>query len=70
MSVGKRIRELRMQQGITQEELAKKVGCDQSTISRIEFEERNPSFEVAISIAGVLGVSAEYLRKGESKNKE
>lgn len=69
MSVGKRIKELRIQQGMTQEELAKKVGCDQSTLSRIEFEERNPSFEVAISIAGVLGVSAEYLRKGESENK-
>ena len=66
MNVGERIRELRIKKGLTQQELAKKAGCSQSALSKIESEGRSPRFEIAISIAGILGVSAEYLRKGDN----
>lgn len=43
--------------GLTQEELAKKVGMSRSTYASIEIGRRNPSVELAKKIAKVLKIS-------------
>ena len=46
---------LRIAQGLTQGELAKRVGTSQANISKIEHGTLNPSFEMAQRIATGLG---------------
>ncbi|TLQ49590.1 helix-turn-helix transcriptional regulator [Ruoffia tabacinasalis] len=46
-----RLAEQRKKAGMTQEELAKKIGKPQSTISRIETGEMNPTIELIIEIS-------------------
>ena len=45
----------RIEQGITQGELAKQVGTSQANISKIEHGTLNPTFEMAQRIAAGLG---------------
>lgn len=47
--------ELRLDAGLTQKELAKRLNKPQSTISRIETGEMNPSISLVIEIANGLG---------------
>ena len=51
----KQIIALRISQGLTQGELAKRVGTSQANISKIEHGTLNPSFEMAQRIAKGLG---------------
>jgi transcriptional regulator with XRE-family HTH domain len=60
---GKRIRELRVAKGLTQEMLAAKIGVDRSYMGFLERGERNPSLEVILKIAKVLGVDSGDLLK-------
>jgi len=53
---GERIRELRMIQGLSQEELAFKSGVHRTYLGGIERGERNPSLRNISAIAGALGV--------------
>lgn len=48
---GKRIRELRKQFGLTQEELAERLGVALNTISRIEIGQRGVSIDLALELA-------------------
>jgi len=56
-----RIRNLREQRGMTQAELASRLGCAASTISMYEQGRREPSFEVLRAIAAIFGVPVESL---------
>jgi transcriptional regulator with XRE-family HTH domain len=57
-----RIRELREKLGITQIDLAAKVGVTQAAISLIELgKSENPAVDTAQKIAKVLGVPLEEL---------
>ncbi|NBW39170.1 MAG: XRE family transcriptional regulator [Cytophagia bacterium] len=47
--------------GLSQDELAKKVGAISVTIGRYERDEIKPSIDVATKIADVLEVSLDYL---------
>lgn len=60
---GKRVRELRKEHGLSQVELAAKVGIDRSYMGFLERGERNPSLEVIASIAEALGVTPDELLK-------
>ena len=55
--IGKYIRKLRKEQGLTQAQLAAKCGVSASTITKCEAGETSISFETAQSIAGALNVS-------------
>lgn len=57
----RRICELRIQKGYTQEFLGHLVGCDRRNISRYESGLREPDNETLIRLAGVLQTTADYL---------
>ena len=58
---GKRLKELRKQAGMTQAQLATKLGITKSVVSYYELSERTPSPEVLRDIAIIFRVSADYL---------
>lgn len=53
--IKKEIIRLRLSQGLSQKELAQKVGTRQSAISRLESGEYNPSIEFLSKVAHALG---------------
>lgn len=65
-TVGKRIRRLRKQAGLTQEELAQKVGLQKSAIAKYENGKvTNIKKETIEQMAEVLGVGPSYLQWGD-----
>lgn len=59
MAITNKLKELRTQRKLNQEELAAAVGSCQRTISRIEKGDRNPSLELALRIAAYLELPLE-----------
>ena len=68
MDFGSRLKELRKQSGLTQQQLAYQIGVSKSVVSFYELRERTPSPEVLIKLSAVFHVSADYLL-GIEKNK-
>ena len=65
---GHRVRELREAKGLSQEELAFKVGVHRTYLGGIERGERNPSLKNIDLVAKALGISlAELFLFGERK---
>lgn len=62
---GERLARLRKDAGITQTELARRIGGSQSAISQIEKGERKPSYDTIQQLAGALGVTPAYLLGAE-----
>lgn len=58
---GNRVRKIRQEKGITQEDLAELIGKSIEHISFIERGERSPSFEMILDLAEALNVSVSYL---------
>lgn len=65
---GKRISDLRKERGLTQLDLAQKIGVTRSAISLYEIEKREPDTETLLKMADFFGVSTDYLL-GYSKNR-
>jgi len=65
MSFGKRIKEIRTYQKISQEELASKIGIHANHLSRYERDITLPSIEVVKKIAQALEVSIDLLVFGK-----
>lgn len=59
--IGQRIKEKRIQKGMTQEKLSELIGVGPSHMSHIESGSTVPSFEVFISILNTLNCSADEL---------
>lgn len=59
--IGERIKKLRTGAHLTQEELAKAVGVDRSTIAQYENGSRRPRDNIKAKIADVLGTGVEPL---------
>ena len=59
--LGRRIKEVRQQRGLTQEYLAARVDCNTSHISNIENCYTKPSLNALLAIANVLETSVDYL---------
>lgn len=62
--IGKRIRDLRRQQGYTQDALAEAVDLSAPFISHIERASKRASLETIFRIAKVLNVTVDYLLTG------
>jgi putative transcriptional regulator len=56
-SFGNRLAKLRKERGLTQQQLADKVGASRQTIVAIEKGNYSPSLELAFKIAGVFNIS-------------
>lgn len=56
-----KIKELRLNHGLTQEELAQKVGVRRETIVFLESGKYNPSLKLAHEVAEVLGATVDEL---------
>lgn len=59
--LGIRIRDLRTDAGMSQEQLCEAAGVDRAYISQIEGGTRNPSVSVVVRIADALGVTVSEL---------
>lgn len=59
--IGEKIKELRKENEITQEELAKNINVSTSMVGMYETNARKPSYEVLIKISKYFGVSTDYL---------
>ena len=58
---GKRLRHIRKERGMTQDDFAKLLGTSKQILSRYEREDRSPRIEVVRKYAEALKVSADYL---------
>ena len=68
MTMGERIREKRIETGISQTELAKKLKIDKTTISKYESGKiKNPKINNIILMANIFGCSVSYLMGFESE---
>ncbi len=63
---GKEIKKLRQKRGITQEELAEKLGVTRQTISLWEKNDHEPESENLRTLCDELGVSYDYFWRGEA----
>lgn len=61
---GRRIRNLRKQFGLTQEELAEHLGIALNTVSRIEIGKRGVSIELALELADYFNSTLDYIIAG------
>ena len=68
MSIGEKIKIARQEKGLTQLDLAEKLGCSRSAIACYETERRIPDFKDLQHIAALLGVSVDYFADMHPKN--
>lgn len=63
--IGDRLKDLRIEQALTQRELADKAGIGVNTVNRIELNETQPHMSTIRKLAGALNVEPRRLVKGE-----
>lgn len=66
MTTGERIRQARKSAGMTQAELAHKLGISAAGIAQWENDLRNPKIETLRKLADALGVTPGYLLYGDT----
>ena len=68
--ISRRIRELRIEHGMSQAQLADRVGTTMPYINHIEKGRKKPSLEMLISIAVALDVSIDVLLHGNQVSQQ
>ena len=68
MEIGKRIMDLRKKNGLSQEELAERVGVARQTISKWELGETSPDLKQAKELSNIFNVSLDELTDNDIKN--
>lgn len=61
ITIGKQLKQMRENNGMTQQELAQKIGVTQALIARYEKNAKVPSLPVTIMIADVFNCSIDTL---------
>ncbi|MBD8918540.1 MAG: XRE family transcriptional regulator [Lachnospiraceae bacterium] len=61
LNFGKTLKELRIQHGLTQQQLALQLGITKSVVSYYELQERSPSPDILVKLASIFHVSTDYL---------
>jgi transcriptional regulator with XRE-family HTH domain len=59
--LAQRLKQLRLEKDLRQDQLAKLVHVEKSSISMYENDVRQPSYEVLLRYADIFGVSVDYL---------
>lgn len=67
---GNILKELRVQSGMTQQQLAEKLGVTKSVVSYYELSERTPSPEILLKLAALFHVSTDFLLGKERQPKD
>ncbi len=60
-SIGDRLKQLRKEKGLTQQELAKEIGLSKSAIIQYENNKRTPNFHAMFKLERYFNVSSQYL---------
>ena len=68
MEIGKKIMDLRKKKGLSQEELAEKVGIARQTISKWELGETSPDLKQAKELSKIFNVSLDELTDNDIKD--
>lgn len=68
MTIGTRIRALRIQKGYTQEYLANQLGISRQAVHKWEKNETRPDTDNLILLAEILGTTVEYIAVGDIKS--
>ena len=58
---GQVLKKLRLEEELTQQQLADRLGVTKSVVSYYELHERTPSPEVLVKLAAIFHVSTDYL---------
>lgn len=61
MNLHTRLKDIRLQKGLTQESLAEAVGVTRQTIIAVEKGKFVPSVKLALALASALNISIEHL---------
>ncbi len=61
MNFGEKLKSLRKEAGMTQTDLAMRLGITKSVVSYYERQERSPSPDVLIKLTDIFHVTADYL---------
>lgn len=61
MKIANRIKELRLERGMTQKQLAQAVGCSQPMIAMWEKEECEPTASAIVKLSEALNCTTDYL---------
>ena len=64
MDLGKRVRKQRQLIGLTQQELADRIGVSTSFVGHVERGTRKASLETLVALSNALGVGVDYLLAG------
>ena len=64
MNIANRIQYLRKTKGMSQEELAYKIGVSRQAVSKWESEQSTPDLEKIIMMSELFEVTTDYLLKG------
>lgn len=67
MTIGERIKKVRRDLDLTQQEFGAKIGTTQNAIGNYEIGHRNPSNSVINNICKTFNVSEEWIRTGEGE---
>ena len=68
MSIGSRIKELRIKRGLTQEELARQIGVTKGAVANYENEVSSPKIELMYKLFDALQCDANYLHQDDMKS--
>jgi transcriptional regulator with XRE-family HTH domain len=68
MSFGQRLRQARKKAKLTQEQVAKRLGLDYSTISKYENNHSEPDNETLAKMAEMYNVNVDYLITGRTND--
>ena len=66
VDLGKRLKDLRIEHGLTQQQVADRVWVSKAMVSSYELSSRAPSYNVLIKLAKLFGVSTDSLLGVES----
>lgn len=70
MSIGENIKHRRMERGLSQAEMAQRIGVGQSMVAQIERGTKIPSMVLGMEIAKTLGCQMDELMEDSGKERE
>jgi transcriptional regulator with XRE-family HTH domain len=59
--LGSKIKSLRLEKHLTQEQVAQRIGVSKAMISSYELSTRSPSYDILIKLSAFFKVSTDYL---------